>query len=433
MHERWCSYAQRAAEAGATRAKRGRTAESDDDDDDDDAEGQESGDDADGEPVAAAAGPRTAAAAAHPRTDGRAANRGANKRRRYPFLVKADALDALANALERGETTQSVEQGLGLASGMLTKWRARATKIYSEAAKKLRRGLSRAALARAKALARYPAMEAELVKEVTRYRARGRYLSIRWLTVKARAIFARLYPEGGQFLATRSWRRRFMLRHRLTRLKVTNTKCKSVQERLPVANAFHEKLSLLVSSPPPGKPDSPMDDVYGRWLLSQRFNVDQVAVPWTSVADRTIDDVGADRPRMHVQAEGLLKRQATINLCFSAILKDRTKAGQIGLIFRGMGKLSAAEKAAYDPRVRVQFQATAWADRPTAEDWLNGTFGPIAATLEGEKLLFCDNLDAQVVMGFRAAARRLNTLVWYLPPNCTDFLRPWMRAPVRSS
>jgi Transposase len=356
--------------------------------------------------------------------DGRRNNRGAKRRHRYSNVVKADALDLLTETLERGGFVQDAERELGLPPGTLSKWRKTAERIYCHAAEKLRRSLSRAAMHKRAAQARWPAMEAELLKEITRYRARGRHLSIRWLTVKARLLFAKLYPEEEEvFAASRSWRRRFFTRNGLTRLKATNTKSKSVEERLPMARIYHQKLALLVSSPPPNKPDAPMDDVFGRFPLHHRRNLDQVALPFTSVGGRTIDFVGAGRVRSHVQMEGLLKRQGTINLCFSPILMDRTKAGKIGLIFRGMGKVPAAERAAYDPGVYVQFQRKAWMDRPTALQWVDELYKPIAAETGGEQLLFCDNLDAQVHMDFRKAARRCDTLVWYPPPACTDFLQ----------
>ena len=362
---------------------------------------------------------------AEPKQDGRRTNRGSKRRKHMSDTEKADALDLLAETLERGGLVQDAESALGLSSGMLSTWRKNSEKIYSLAAEKLRKTLSRAALAKAAKQARYPAMETKLVADIKRYRARGRHLSIRWLTTKARALFAELYPDATEpFLASRSWRRRFMHRHRLTRLKVTNTKSKSVEDRLPVARDFHQKLALLVSNPPPRAPDAPMDAVHGRFLLHDRFNVDQVKLNFTSATDRTIDFVGAERPRSNVPAEGLLKRCGTVNLCFPPVLLDRKAMGPIGLILPGAGRLPSAELAAYDKRVCVSFQRKAWQDRPTALKWLEEVWKPIAASTPGEKLLFCDNLDAHVFEGFRKTARELNTLVWFFPPNCTDFLQP---------
>ena len=417
MHERSCKHGAAGAPAATAKPSKRKRVHSDASDDADD-------EDSGAEGAAAHPGAAAAQQPAQQKVDGRRNNRGSRKRRRYAASFKASALDQLAAAMERGEAAQSVEEALGIAAGMLSKWKAEANSIYSTAAEELSKGISPKALRKMKANARYPAMEAELVSEIRRYRARGRHLSIRWLTVKARAIFQKLFPGDAAFKASRGWRCKFMRRNQLTRKKATNTKSKSVAERLPDAQAFHQKLAQLVSCPPPGKPDAPMDDVFGRWLLTRRFNLDQVALPFTSAADKTIEFVGVDRPRERVQSEGLLKRQATINLCFPAVLHDRSKPGRIGLIFRGQGKLPAAELAAYDSRVRVSFQPKAWMDRPTAQAWLKDVWAEQTAELSGDKLLLCDNLDAHVHMGFRRDAKALGTLVWYLPPNCTDFLQP---------
>jgi hypothetical protein len=126
-----------------------------------------------------------------------------------------------------------------------------------------------------------------------------------------------------------------------------------------------------------------------------------------------------------VQAEGLLKRRATIIMCYFARNALDRQMGRIGLIFRGMGRIASAEKAAYDTRVAVQFQRKAWMDRPVALEWVKLVWEPLVKTQPpGEKLLLLNNLDAHVDMPFRAALRAHNTLAWYLLPGCTDFLQP---------
>jgi len=139
------------------------------------------------------------------KVDGRRSNRGAKRRLRYGYGEKADALDLLSETLEHGGRVQDAEAELGLATGMLTKWKKDAPRIYEKAAWRLKKSLSRAALAKRKGAARYPAMEAQLVVHIKRYRARGRHLSIRWLSTKARALFATLFPDAEvPFLASRS-------------------------------------------------------------------------------------------------------------------------------------------------------------------------------------------------------------------------------------
>jgi hypothetical protein len=413
MHVRSCGDAERPPAGRAV-----ALADSDGDESDD---GESDGD----EPGGGARGVRRRD---EPRLDGRMHNRGAAQRLTYTFAWKADALDAYAAACKEGETAESVEARLGLPSGagMLSKWLKKAESIYAKASAKLTRSLTRSALRACAGSARYPAVELRLVAEIKRYRGRGRHLSIRWLVTKARALFDGMYPdEAGTFRASRSWRRRFSTRHHITRLKPTNTKSKSVDERLGAAHEFHQKFALLISSLPPGISDAEMDDVFGRFLLENRANMDQVALPFLSAADLTLEFIGAGRVHTKAQAEALLKRQATIILHFFGRNPLNRDVGQLGLIFRGMGKVASAEKAAYDPRVCVQFQRKAWMDRPAGLEWIQRVWEPLVKKLPcGEKLLLLDNLDAHVDMPFRAALRANNTLAWFLPPGCTDFLQP---------
>ena len=411
-HMKHCPFARQPALGTAQPA--GESSEEDSDDRDDDSSGG-----ADEEPP-------VKRRRGEPKQDGRINNRGSARRKRYTFAEKAEALDQLAGALERGETHDAVEERLGLASGQLSAWKKKAAEIYLKASDALTASLKRNALRKCAATARYPAMELRLVGQIQRYRARGRHLSVRWLVTKARVLFAEMYPdEEDVFMASRSWRRRFCKRHGLTRLKPTNVKLKSVAERLPIAKEWHQKFALLVSMLPPGVTEAEMHAVFGRFLPELRCSMDQVAVPFTSAADKTFEFVGESRVQTKAQAEGLLKRQATIILHFFGQTGLDRYYGQLGLIFKGQGRLPAAEKAAYDPRVCVFFQPKAWMDRPIALEWVRRVWAPLVAKKPaGEKLMLLDNLDAHVDMPFRAALRELQTLAWYLPPGCTDFLQP---------
>ena len=193
---------------------------------------------------------------------------------------------------------------------MLSAWRGQAGRIYTKASDALTKNLTRGALKKRGQNAKYPAMEKKLHAEVLSYRARGRLLSIPWLVFTARRLFDALYPDdAGTFLASRGWRRRFFKRYSLTRRKTTKTKLKSVTERLPQAREYHQKLALLVTKPPPGKPDAPMDPKYGRFPLALRFNMDECPLPFTSCRDLTIEEVGKDIVRVKQPDESLYNLQ----------------------------------------------------------------------------------------------------------------------------
>lgn len=94
------------------------------------------------------------------------------------------------------------------------------------------------------------------------------------------------------------------------------------------------------------------------------------------------------------------------------------------MVFRGKGtRISAAEKAAYHPRIAVLWQDKAWVDRRVAnetvdlleEDELK------AYGVEDELLWLGDNLDAQTTQLFKTKNRKqVNGTVMHYPAGCSD-------------
>ena len=75
---------------------------------------------------------------------------------------------------------------------------------------------------------------------------------------------------------------------------------------------------------------------------------------------------GTKRVCVKTPSDALTKRMATLHLTIGA-KRPKAKQHKPVVVFRGKGlRISAAEKAAYDPRVRVLFQSKAWVDRPIA-------------------------------------------------------------------
>ena len=75
----------------------------------------------------------------------------------------------------------------------------------------------------------------------------------------------------------------------------------------------------------------------------------------------------------------------------------------VSVIFRGKGRVLAAEQAGYHPRVKVVFQANAWCDRPIARNMAEDVLKPfVESEYDGHNwMLLCDNLDAQRTLGFK--------------------------------
>ena len=413
IHQRFCKFAPSGAAPGTVVDRDGEEASA--------GESESSDDDP------ASAGPaEKRSRASGPRIDGRRNNCGAKKRHSYTFAEKARILDEGAGLLDQGMSAHDVAATFGISESLLSKWRKTSEKIYVQAADDLRRSLTKAQLTRSAGSGRYAAMETKLVAEIRALRARGRHLSIRWLVIRARALWALEYPDSDEtFMASRSWRRRFAKRHGLTRLKVSNTKSASVAERLPTIQAWHQKLARFVSEPPPAAPEAMLHSRWGRFLPENRFNMDEVGIAFVGDLGATYEFKGTSKVHVKTQAEGLSKRQATVALMFGPRPFDSSD-NRVALIFRGKGvRIASSERLAYDPQVHVLFQERAWMDRNAMMNWHENIWLPLSERLgTQEKVLFLDNLDSHRCPDFLAALRESNTLARFLPPKCTDIVQP---------
>ncbi|CAB1108329.1 unnamed protein product [Ectocarpus sp. CCAP 1310/34] len=170
-------------------------------------------------------------------------------------------------------------------------------------------------------------------------------------------------PRAKNFSASDRWCRKFAKRHHLSKRRRTNMKNKSVEDHLPQMKRFHRRLRQLLQEPPVrraaaggaaeinGAAIVPVEPpLYGRFSLNARFNVDQVGLAFVHGLDSIWDETGALRVQSGQPFPGLEKRQCTVNCCIGA----GGKLMRTAVIFRGKGKVSAVEKAAYDPGVDHQ-------------------------------------------------------------------------------
>ncbi|CAB1104834.1 unnamed protein product [Ectocarpus sp. CCAP 1310/34] len=216
-------------------------------------------------------------------------------------------------------------------------------------------------------------------------------------------------------------------------------KNKSVEDRFPQMKSFHRRLRQLLQEPPVRRAAAggaaenncaaivPVESpLHGRFSLNARFNVDQVGLAFVNGLDSTWDETGALRVQIGQPFPGLEKRQCTVN-CF---IGAGDKLMRTVVIFRGKGKVSAVEKAAYDPGVDVLFQENAWMDGPTCMAWAKNSFlrsikGEEGVVPEEQSILFADNLHAQTTDEFKKFLHgECNTLLRLLPPKLTDELQP---------
>lgn len=160
---------------------------------------------------------------------------------------------------------------------------------------------------------------------------------------------------------------------------------------------------------------------WGKYLPWQRFNVDQVPLPFICDMDYTLEMKGAKRVAINQLSAALSKRQCTAQICFrgeippppppsesaevkAAYRKHLMEQPPPCLIMRGTGtKISQSEHDAYPPELLVLWQPKAWADRPTSVDWVKKGFSQVieadkAAGVADEStryLMIADNLDSQ--------------------------------------
>ena len=175
---------------------------------------------------------------------------------------------------------------------------------------------------------------------------------------------------------------------------------------------------------PPETPDTQASK-YGRWLPQNRYNVDQVPLPFVIDQDKTYEVKGSEQVWLSQPSSGLDKRQATLQLCIRAEGKQSVKPA---IVFHGKGNVSTEEKAQYDEGVDVYFQSCAWMDSEINMQWVAKTLKVLLQALashQTRKVIFANNVTFQQDKQFHDACRHeLNAIVYLLPENHTDKIQP---------
>lgn len=155
---------------------------------------------------------------------------------------------------------------------------------------------------------------------------------------------------------------------------------------------------------------SSIDPKYGRWTPGNRYNVDQVPLPFVVDQGTTYDTVGSKQVWVSQPSSGLDKRHATLQLCIRAEGDQNVKPA---LVFKGEGNVSSAEKDSYDERVDVYFQQNAWMDEEVNMQWCSKALFPKVGNTEQEKVIFGGNVSFQQSKEFHEACR--NEINAYYP------------------
>jgi hypothetical protein len=286
----------------------------------------------------------------------------------------------------------------------------------------------------------FPKMEKVLAAEIIKAREAKHRVALDWLSVRAVALLKQqpeLQAVGWQeFKASRHWRSAFMHRRGFSVRKKTNSKTKSVMERVPLLLAWTRRYRHRLQT------GEQHGGVYGAFDLLHRFNVDQVPLPFVIGADHTVEVKGADFVQIKSPGDYLAKRQATLQVMFRA---DGTQPC-LAIIFRGKGTTYIGEEKRLlenivDPEtgehlpIDVYYNEKAWADPQFTIAWLKRSMKAAVSELCGDGkpvLLLADNLSGQDVrasagdIGRRArdTASSIGVEWWNLVSGCTDTLQP---------
>ena len=120
------------------------------------------------------------------------------------------------------------------------------------------------------------------------------------------------YEAADQFKGSKNWLYQFTKRNDISVRRRTNKKQQSSKEKIEIIQDFHRKLRKAVQSR--RRQDPAFDSKWGRWLPCNRWNVDQVPLPFVVDQDRTYADKGAQSVWIAQPGSGLEKRQATLQL-----------------------------------------------------------------------------------------------------------------------
>ena len=151
--------------------------------------------------------------------------------------------------------------------------------------------------------------------------------------------------------------------------------------------------------------------------LCRRYNVDQVPLGFLSQSNICLAPKGEKRVWVAGTKGADEKRMATLQICVNMVnpVNGRHKQIKQTVTFRGTGlRITAAERAAWDQRVIVRFQPSAWYDQVMCNEWVAEDFAPQVDPTTS-KGLYCDNLDGQTTTMFESALYKVNTDVHLLP------------------
>lgn len=150
--------------------------------------------------------------------------------------------------------------------------------------------------------------EKDLVAMILEKRAKGLAVSTEWVLLQAKKMRGGVEVKYGD-----SWACRFRKRNNLTLRAVTHKRPLPMSERVKILATWHKKLREFLAAG-----SNTVDPKWGRYIPMDRYNVDQVPLPFVSGRKRTWDPLGSQkRVTVTTHDQHSEKRFATLQLCIS--------------------------------------------------------------------------------------------------------------------
>ena len=185
-------------------------------------------------------------------------------------------------------------------TSLISKWASNEAEIVKEASGEVTKDL----FAKQSPRRWFPEAEQQLYDLFMARRKRKLNVSTLWVTVTYRKLLRDIYPDNPKAVAfhpSYRWAQRWANRHNLSKRRRSNLKNKSVEERLRQIQRFLRRFRKLMQQPARGKGHAvsnaeagvravqTRDPKYGRFQLNERFNSDQVPLPFRK---RPVGNVG---------------------------------------------------------------------------------------------------------------------------------------------
>ena len=232
--------------------------------------------------------------------------RGSATRKSYTLEFKKQTLhllDSLSNSRNKWKKVAEAKQ---ISKCLVIKWNKARDKIFVELslnkcsanAGGVRASRQRRKMVgeKAKNSERYPHATKLLVAEFKLRRAQGSKNSKLWMKSKMKKKIEMGYGKeaADKFKASDNWFQRFKQRNNVSLRCRTNKKQHSADAAREKILEFHRNLRKAVKSKR-RRSNAVPDRKYGRWMPKQRFNVNQVPLPFVVEQDRTYDFSGSEQ------------------------------------------------------------------------------------------------------------------------------------------